>query len=224
MVFTPYRCTTPARRSTWRYHGRSGNPAGSIRSRSAMISALVDLGAALAAVGRSRGQQRIAARAQSAPAFVNASAAALQAGEVDRLRAVGRRFGGLLLDLADVLENLPAVGLVVERQHFGVGEPQQRDARHLRREHAVLELRIDVFLEPRRVVVGRVVGAVAAAAVEPHVQRRDADVIEKRGVVRSGSERADRRRLQRRLTVPRRRLLARAFEPAVVQRLRRPSG
>ena len=33
-----------------------------------------------------------------------------QAGEIDPLRAVGRRLRRLLLDLADVLDDLPAVG------------------------------------------------------------------------------------------------------------------
>ena len=45
-------------------------------------------------------------------------------------------------------------------------------------------------------------------------------MLEKGGVVRSGSERADRRRLQHRLAVPRRRLFAHPFEPTVVQGLR----
>ena len=48
----------------------------------------------------------------------------------------------------------------------------------------------------------------------------DADVIEKRGVVGAGAERADRRRVERRLPFARRRLFARTLEPAVVERLR----
>ena len=183
---------------TWRYHGRSGSPAGSIRSRSAMISRRL-IAASSCADARSRREQRLAARAHVGAGLRERLRRRSQPGEIDLLRAVGRRLRRLLLDLADVLEDLPAVRLVVERQHLGVGEPQQRDAGHLRREHAERELRIDVLLEPGRVVVGRVIAAVAAAAVQPHVHRRDADVIEERGVVGSRSERADRRRLQHRL-------------------------
>ena len=96
-----------------------------------------------------------------------------------------------LVQLIDVfLDGVGEVGEVVGQQ-VRIGQAHHNSADGFRQRAAVAEIRVGEMRVPVKIVVDGVVNAATVLAAISQVQRRDAEMIQERGVIRARTERSD---------------------------------